>query len=91
MAKRRRRRLTTSGQGNVSVALSDLGKAVIAAAAKSAMYSQGYPGHPPAPANQPITIKMTIPGEDAQSLSQIDGSTFVAPPIPPAQRKRRSV
>jgi hypothetical protein len=56
----------------------------LAAHLRRAMYSQGFPGHPPA---KTVRIpKFTIYGQDAISLSEIDGTKFK----PKRPRRRRA-
>jgi len=75
----------------VCVLLTKPGQRLIAVAAKRAMYSQGFPGHPPSKRINFSKARLVISGEDAMQLSEIAGWKFVPPPVKPRKpgSKRR--
>ncbi|HXW51220.1 MAG TPA: hypothetical protein VEJ41_04460 [Candidatus Acidoferrales bacterium] len=73
----------------VCVLLTEPGQRLIAVAAKRAMYSQGFPGHPPSRRINFSKARLVLSGEDAMQLAEIAGWKFVPPPVKRKKRKSK--
>jgi hypothetical protein len=87
---KRRRRKAAAPSSRITKRCVDLtqdGTDTLSVIVKQAMYSQGYPGHPP---ETIIEVPgFAIYGQDAVQLSEIGGVPFVPPTQPAVRRVRR--